>query len=439
MRSIRMIFWREVKTRIKSRTFIGMSILGPLVILTLLFTAIYYNVNDVQTPKVLVADEYGILQDAIRLDSGENIQFDFIGSPVSNEDFLNKNTYKDYDYKLEINEAVLKNRTAILVYRDFSNPQVETTIQRMLQRRVEELKVSQMEFLTLEHFLKLKEPIHLVTEDAQFGQDGKLHRQSITTGLLFSIVVFVFIFLFSIQILKSTLEEKTNKVSEILLTSVKPFQILMGKILGGVTIGLVQSVIWMVVIGLALWGIQSFYFPDIYDPNNWQNGQINPTATASLMQDPESVIALIYQRINFPLMIGASLFFFIGGYLVYGSIFAAIGSIINRETESQQFLIPVMLPLILCLAYLAYMNYYPSDHQLRWLSIFPLTAPLAMIMRIAIGGFSEGQVWELYLSGGLIIITFIVTTWLAGKSYQYGMLKFSGKAGLSTIRNIFRN
>lgn len=438
MRNIKMIFLREVKRRVKNRTFIGMSILGPIVILTILFSAIYYNVSDIKKPKVLVVDEYGILGDAIRLDSGINIQYDFIGSYVTNEDFLTQPNYLDYDYKLEINELVLKNRTAILVYRDFSRPDVEANIQRMLQRRVEELKVNQFQFLTMDEFLKLKEPIQLITEDAEYGQDGKLHRQSITTGLLFSVIIFIFIFIFAIQILRSTLEEKKNKVSEILLTSVKPFELLMGKILGGVAVGVLQSIIWIGLISLALWGLKTMYFPDLYDPNNWQNGQIVEGATYSLMQDPESVIALLYQRINYPLMIGVSLFFFVGGYLLYGGIFAAIGSIVNRESESQQFLIPVMIPLIVTLGYLVYINYYPSSDHLGWLSIFPLTSPIAMIMRVATGGFAEGTVWELYFSGFLLIISFIITTWFAGKAYKYGLLRFSGKASLQSISRIFK-
>lgn len=429
MKKMLMIASRELKNRIRSRGFFFLAIVGPLVVVAFLFTAIWNGLGEVEKTNVLVEDPYGVFKNFLRVDSSSNVDFFFTDELVDNKDFLKNDIYKNYNIKLEINQKVLENNTVIMVYKKLPAWSTESFIRRVVQNNLEEMKALRFDYASLDEYYNIKQPIELVSYDAEHGIYGDQKRESVIVGVFFSVLIFIFIFIFSVQVMRSILEEKSSRVVEILASSVKAHQLLLGKIIGVAAAGILQFAIWCLLIFGALYFIRMNYFPDIYDPSivaSMQGG------TENLLQNYSSVIDLIYQRINFGLMLPIFLIYFIGGYLLYGSIYAALGGVVRAESDSQSFLIPVSIPLFLSVIFVFTLIFDSNQSNLEWTSIFPLTSPVVMPVRVALG-FEQGTVWELYVSILTLISTFVLMIYLSSKIYGRGMLNYTGKVKLSTI------
>jgi ABC-2 type transport system permease protein len=238
----------------------------------------------------------------------------------------------------------------------------------------------------------------------------------------------MFIFIYGNQIMQGVIEEKSSRIVEILVSSLKPFQLMMGKILGIAAVGLTQLIIWIVLIGTlttVLTGFLGMQMPQ---------QQAMEMASADLGQSlPNTQLGDILQMIsgiNVIELVLCFIFYFLGGYLMYGALFAGIGSAVDAPSDAQQFMLPVTIPLIV--AYLGLFVFVlndPNSTTSFWLSIIPLTSPIAMMGRVSYG--VPGL--ELALSMGLLIIGFISTTWLAGKIYRIGILMHGTKPTYKTL------
>ena len=261
------------------------------------------------------------------------------------------------------------------------------------------------------------------------GNDDSSRRAVVGFG--FAILIYFFIFFYSNQVMRGVIEEKTNRVVEIIISSVKPFHLMLGKIVGIGLVGLTQFMIWVVMSGIGLFLLRIFVFPDMVDPATWdaaamENGEI---VNQGIAQSNEFV-NFIYFDINWFVMISFFLIYFIGGFLIYSGIFAMIGAMVDSETDTQQLVLPVTMPLILAYLVASLMLTNPESVIGTWFSIIPLTSPIVMVVKVAIGSVSP---LILIVSIVLLILTFIATTWMAAKIYRTGILMYGKKASWKEV------
>jgi ABC-2 type transport system permease protein len=260
-------------------------------------------------------------------------------------------------------------------------------------------------------------------------------------GYVTGFLIYMFIFMFGTQVMRGVLEEKTNRVVEVIISSVRPFQLMMGKIVGIALIGLTQFVVWI----LLTWGItfaaQTFFMtPDVKGSVQMVTPAPDATAQSGVEQNmPQpgntQMVGLIgslfkqLKQVNIPLLIGAFIFYFVGGYLLYGSLFAAIGAAVDNETDTQQFMLPISIPLIIGLFVMINSFLNPSGKLAVIFSLIPLTSPIVMMARISFGV----PAIQLIGSAALLIVTFLGTTWLAAKIYRTGILMYGKKVSYGEL------
>jgi ABC-2 type transport system permease protein len=244
----------------------------------------------------------------------------------------------------------------------------------------------------------------------------------------------MFIFMFGSQVMRGVIEEKTNRIVEVIVSSVKPFQLMMGKIIGVAMVGLTQFVLWILFTGIIITVVQQS-FPDKFklkEPTSMiqVNQEMNPAAGLSIeneknISDAEAtnVVLEALASINFPLLLSAFIFFFIGGYLLYGALFAAIGAAVDNETDTQQFMLPITVPLIFAMVVAQSIVNDPNGPLALWLSMIPFTSPVIMMVRIPFGV----PVWQVGTSMALLVAGFILTTWVAARIYRTGILMYGKK------------
>ena len=277
----------------------------------------------------------------------------------------------------------------------------------------------------------MRKPLDLELYDVKDLGKRSFADEKAMIGFFFGYFMFIFIFMYGVQVMRGVMEEKQNRIVEVLISSVKPFQLMMGKIVGVAMVGLTQFMLWigitalMLVIGLAVLASSKFD-PSVLAQQGMttqvQQQLIAAQATAEPV-DSDKVAELISQ-VNIPMVLAVFAFFFICGYLLYSSLLAAIGSAVDSETDTQQFMFPVTIPMIAAL-FIAQLAVFNSESPaVFWGSMFPLTSPIVMMVRVVMGTV---PVWQLLLSMVLLIATFIGTTWLAGRIYRTGILMYGKK------------
>ena len=231
-------------------------------------------------------------------------------------------------------------------------------------------------------------------------------------GLIGGFLIYIFIFMYGTMVMRSVIEEKTNRIVEIIISSVKPFELMFGKIISVALVGLSQFAMWIILGSVFLLIANGLLSADV----DLTNLSTNESALASEINT--SLMALPIKKLLITFLI-----YFLGGYLLYGSLFAAIGSASDQETDSQQFILPITIPLILSFILVQVVIDNPHSGMAYWLSMIPFTSPIIMIARIPFGV----PIHELILSVTLLILGFLFTTWLAGKIYRVGILMYGKK------------
>jgi ABC-2 type transport system permease protein len=259
----------------------------------------------------------------------------------------------------------------------------------------------------------------------------------LASGLGFAggFLIYMFIFIYGAMVMRGVLEEKTSRIVEVIISSVKPFQLMMGKIIGVALVGLTQFLLWVVLTMAIFTAVGSSLSGDRPDreivQSVVQSGQLNGSEQLQQMQNEDtfSKVSDMIATVNLPLMIGMFIFYFLGGYLLYSALFAAIGAAVDAETDVQQFMLPITLPLVI--SYVAAINVLnnPQGTIAFWFSLIPFTSPIVMMVRIPFGvPWHEVVLSMLFLIGG-----FIFTTWLAGKIYRVGILMYGKKTSYKEL------
>ncbi|HRE76105.1 MAG TPA: ABC transporter permease [Flavobacteriales bacterium] len=438
MGKIGLIIGREYLTRVRKPSFIIMTLLGPILIGVFLTLTIWLTIGESGSQKVLVVDELGLTHQVFK-DKPNVVEFDYRTTHLEAKEFLEGD---QYDLALYINKNTINGDKALLLYKKIPSLSIQSYINSELDAVMESYRLMkantgpEVQKFINEEYPKIKRHIELETKNAESGEKAKTKHYAAVVGYVFALLIYMFIFLYGVQVMRGVIEEKTNRIVEIIISSVKPFELMLGKIIGIAMVGLTQFILWVLLTGLILILAQSLFFPDFYDAANQANftqvaNGISPEQAAINFESNE-IYDLIFIRINWALMLFMFLFYFIGGYLMYSALFAAIGAAVDSESDTQQFMMPITIPLVFgfIVAQMAIEN--PESNAVFWSSMIPFTSPVVMMVRVAMG-FEPGTIWQLYLSMALLVAGFITCTWIAGKIYRTGILMYGKKVSYKEL------
>lgn len=416
-----LIIKREFGTRVRKRTFIIMTILGPILSSALFILPAYLATLPEDNRVITVLDEPALLN----FDRGkESIKFRYLPPQQFDLERAKEFFQEKGDYALLYIPASSNNdpdiiaNGSMLFSKGDVNIGVENYVQNQLDKYLQGEKLK-AQGVDPEILARTKTKVNLRTINMEAGKETEsLAMVKMGIGYIAAFLIYFFVFVYGAQVMRGVIEEKTSRIVEVMISSVKPFQLMAGKIFGLAAVALLQFLIW-VVFGITFYLIAvTFILGDKLDASKIATTPMANTDNDMIFQIIETIHA-----INFPYIIGCFIFFFIFGYLLYAAMFAAIGSAVDKESDTQQFMFPVSLPLIAGLVVLIRALDNPDGPIAFWFSIIPFTSPIVMMARVPF----NIPLWQLALSMGLLLVTFVFMIWLAGRIYRTGILMYGKK------------
>lgn len=432
MNKILLIIKREYLSRVRKKSFIVMTLLGPILMAALMMTPILMDTSDTEERSIWVCDESGLF--VTQFEKSEAIKTTFFSQPLLEVKalFQQSEAFALVHIPSSSDSTISKLESSINV---FAHKPISLANRRLISRNIESVIESiklKNEGLTKGIIEKTRADISLNT--IILGESGseKSGSTEIAMGLsmLGGFLIYIFIFLYGAMVMRGVMEEKTSRIVEIIISSVKPFQLMMGKIIGVALVGFTQFALWVLLtFVLSTVATSLLVSPTEINPADLANG------TELLLQDveiPQNGIASILAQLesmNLTLLLAMFLFYFVGGYLMYGALFAAVGAAVDSETDTQQFMMPITIPLIFSIIALQTILENPDSSLAFWCSIIPFTSPIVMMGRLPF----DPPMWEIGLSMVLLIIGFIFTSWIAGRIYRVGILMYGQKVTYKTL------
>jgi ABC-2 type transport system permease protein len=425
MSKTKLIIEREYLSRVKKKSFIVMTILGPLLMAALMIIPSWLAFKDVDVQIIQVIDETQAFRG--EFESHGMVKFEYVNRDVVDA----KAAFygEKYTAILYIPRNGYTVPTAIRLFHK-KQPSDKTLryINSSLSSTFEKDRLKAEFNLSKEDIDKIKANIDVVTVslDEQGNEEETHSTLRMIVGFVSAVLIYIFIFLYGVQVMRGVIEEKTSRIVEVIISSVKPFQLMMGKIIGIALVGLTQFLLW-VVLTAGLISISKSLLPEemLKMQEETQMESLVPQQSNQQLKQ-QNLFAEInanLEQTNFPLILSCFLFYFMGGYLLYGALFAAIGSAVDNESDTQQFMLPITVPLIFSFMVAQLVIKNPDGALSFWTSIIPFTSPIIMMVRIPFGV----DIWELLLSMVILVISFIGTTWLAGRIYRTGILMYGKK------------
>ncbi len=437
MHKIVLIIKREYLTRVKQKSFIIMTILGPLLMGALFVIPIWVATQEDEKTDVLVVDESQLFGNSFP--DKENLKFHIVKDMTITE--AEKQLEQDYySAVLYIPQNIINSNGAEIIYKKQPGFNTILFIETSIENELESLKLSESG-IDKKTLAAAKTDIKMRKSKYESGvKESKNTELSMVVGMLGGVLIYFFIFLYGAQVMRGVIEEKSSRIVEVIISSVKPFQLMMGKIIGIAMVGLTQFLLWIIlttsIVSAAkgFLGVENNALPAPVPMEQAMNGQsaLQPNMQGQQpdVEDMDEIWKSI-DKINFPLLIGAFLFYFIGGYLLYGALFAAVGAAVDNEADTQQFMLPITIPLILAFVMAQFVMNNPEGPMAFWLSIIPFTSPIIMMVRLPFGiPFPYTDLW---ISMALLIVGFIATTWFAGKIYRTGILMYGKKVNYKEL------
>lgn len=423
-----LVIQREFLTRVKKKSFIILTILMPFIMAALVFVPIWLStIEDDDQKAVAVADETGKYLPLFKDDA----TWRFV--PITDPD--NAAYYADtthYEAVIRITaDLVQQPKAATILSRQEVAAGLLSYTESVLNEQVRRDKLAATGIQGLDQIIDdIQSEISVSTlkRNAEGDSTSSNTHIAMAAGFLFTFIIYLFVMSYGGMVMQSVMEEKTNRIVELMVSSVKPFQLMMGKIIGISLVGFVQMAIWAVMLALILFGASALFGLDAAQTQ--QAGTMaaaDPAALAQAGEDNEILSALI----NLPYAEIGILFvlYFVGGYLLYASFFAAVGASVNEQEDSSQFMMPVVLIMVFGL-YAAMGSVENTNGPLAfWASLFPLTSPIVMMVRIPFGV----PLWQELLSLGLLFATSILFVWVSARIYRVGILMYGKKPTLKEM------
>lgn len=439
MNKILLIIRREYLSRVKKKSFIIMTFLTPLLIAGIYGLIGYFTYKGISDThdKIAVVSTNTTLTE--KLASNKNTEYIYISKSLDEAKSAIKKS--DYDYILYLPEFTLKEPKGVELFGVKQaglslNNRISDDIEELIRnQKLKESGIAQSDLDQLKTSVDI-ETKKIATETGK--EESSSAGASTVIAFIAGILMFMFIMLYGIQVMRGVIEEKTSRIIEVMISSVKPFQLMMGKIIGIALVGLTQFILWIVLtftISTVAVTVFTSKGGDVKKiaASAQANSQLSTgTQVATPAQGPMADVQKSLAGLDFGKIVTVFIFFFLGGYLFYSALYAAIGSAVDSETETQQFMMPVMMPLLLGYALsLSVVTNDPYGNVAFWLSMIPFTSPIAMVVRLPYG--VPG--WELALSMIILVIGFVGTVWVASRIYRVGILMYGKK---TTFKEMFK-
>lgn len=430
MNKIFLIIRREYISRVTKKSFIIMSLLGPILMGGLVAGFSYLAMNQGDSiSRIKVIDETKLLAD--KLTSSDNILFEKDTMPLE----ISRNIFNGNEYYgiLYLPASTMKDSKQCVLYTEKQpNLTVVSFIESKLQKEVEAYKLSLagIQKSTLD---SIKTRVELQQKAVSVSGKDKEFSAGATAVIGFGggLLIYLFIFLYGVQVMRGVIEEKTNRIVEVIISSVKPFQLMMGKILGIALVGLTQFLIW-IVLTFAVTSVATALVTGKSDVMKTKMEQINKMQEMQKSGSEEfkgkeefniGAVSGIFSSLNLTKIIVSFIFYFLFGYLMYSALFAAIGAAVDAETDTQQFMLPITLPLIFAYIVSTIVMQNPESKLGYWFSLIPFTSPVVMMVRMP---FDPPWI-DIIISMVLLVAGFIFTTWIAARIYRTGILMYGKK------------
>jgi ABC-2 type transport system permease protein len=432
-----LIFQREFLNRVQKKSFLIATILVPLIFPAILAVMVYVFIKQ---ESGAVAQTIEVYDESGKINLEDDPRYKFVKVEGDFEHVKKAFNETNHYGILRIPDIDLANPEGLKIYTK-ENPSIRKMeeLTSILEKKIHDLKLEQSN-IDKEILSSLKTNISL----SNVNVDEKGGEKESNTGILYGlgfvlgIFIYTFVLVYGMQIMLGVIDEKTSKVVEVIISSVRPFQLMMGKILGIAAVGLLQFAIWIILISVlssATLGILGVSMPQQQAMEQITKMQ-DPESQAEIQKQNNKLINTLSSINELPItyIVFNFVFYFLGGYLLYGALFAAVGSAVDSQQEAQQFTFPIMLPfLISYFGLFLFILTDPHSTASFWFSIIPFTSPIAMVGRL---GFNP-PLWQLILSQVLLIGGFILTTWIAARIYRIGILMHGSKVNYKVLAKWF--
>lgn len=415
MSKIGLIIEREYKTRVFKKSFLLLTFLSPILFAALIAVPLWLSQLEADTTKeIVVIDRSGLYADALVSD---NIyHFTFADTEIEQV----KSSNSSLTGILLITDRLDMGGQATIYSENQIDMETKSHIERLLGDYVEKQKIEAYDIPDLKEIMEDMQT-HINVSTIRWDEKGKERQGSsemaLIIGMIIAMIIYMFIVLYGGQVMSGVVQEKTSRIVEVIVSSVKPFQLMMGKIIGIALVGLTQVLLWVVltlvlsVLATSLMGLEPAAMAGVQELPQDSMEQ-SATKLYSMLSGFDFVEMFIY-----------FILYFVSGYLLYASLFAAVGSAVENETDTQQFSMPLTIPIIFAIYAAIYSAQNPDGPLAFWCSLIPFTSPVVMMVRLPFGV----PFWQIVLSIGILILSFILTTWMAGKIYRTGILMYGKK------------
>ncbi len=430
MNKIGLIIKREYVTRVRKRSFLILTFLAPIFMAAIYIIPIMLALHSSNEHlRVAVVDESHWFEERFH-DTKEHTFVLMPSQPIDSVKELVKSGV--FDMALYVPPTQLNIPSNAIVYSIRQVPmEVESYISGVMQKEIEEQKLmAQGVDPEIVSAAKTNVNLQIMRMDEKGNEKETFTKVQFALGIGLAMLVYMFIIFFGGQVMQGVSEEKTNRIIEVIVSSVKPFQLMMGKIIGVSLVALTQFVMWILLTGALYLGFSAYM--GLSNPDLLSQGTVMAQEiTANDITNNEGVqnILQIVHSIDFGTIICCFLAFFILGYLLYATLYAAVGSLVDNNTDSQQFTLPITVPLIVAIITSFYIVNNPDGNLSVWLSMIPFTSPISMMVRIPFGV----PIWQIVLSIVLLAGTFVLMTWIAAKIYRTGILMYGKKLSYKEI------
>lgn len=423
MKQIWLVTKREFLVEVRKKSFLILTLATPLLIVGLIALVAFLSKANEEVNSTAIIDESGLFTSTFKSNEQEVYAFYPISDLQGLKDSLSESKYLQsilHIPKADSGFVNLQKDIELFTNKNMGIRQI-TALQSQISNTLEDINLEKRG-LPKELLEKLKVPVKIqIKKESDTGvSESNQMSESVKTALSYFLMyaIFMFIMIYAIRVMRSVIEEKNNRVVEIIISSVKPFNLMMGKILGTTFVAMTQFVIWIAIILLLM-----FLFP-MFVSGGMPSGELTQVAmeTPSMAGDVQAVINTLFE-LNYPFIISTFLVYFFFGYLLYSSFFAAIGASVDNETETQQFMWVGLMPLMVGVYGAISIIENPDGPVGFWMSMVPFTSPIAMMARVAYGV----SVWEFIVSAIILVATVFFMVWFASKIYKTGILMYGKK------------
>ena len=443
MNKIWLIIQREYLTRVRKRSFVIMTFLGPILMASVWIVPLLLASRSEGVKIIEVLDETGLFYEEFKETSDTKFLYITEDLQTAKENLAKSESFAI----LYIPKSSYSTPVAFYLY-SYKKPglSLKLYLEESANKILENKKLQDVYGIDEATLSSVKSNISLVVEDIETNKKSYTEI-SWALGFIGGMLIYFFIFMYGAQVMRGVIEEKTSRIIEVIVSSVKPIQLMLGKITGIAMVGLTQFLLW-VILTLGIVTTFTAIYADKIDQYKLGEqtitdpGQLFPTDAMGMPDTQQGMNALasdenigqvldVFFSINYGVIIFTFLFYFVGGYLLYAALFAAIGSAVDNEADTQQFMMPVTLPLIFSIIIgISFVLNNPDGNVAYWLSIIPLTSPIIMMIRVP---FGINIYTDLLPSMFALILGFLATTWLAAKIYRTGILMYGKKANYKEL------